>query len=321
MEMNASLLQAGAARFDVPPATLQLLGGLDGVAYSYMRDGAAYVLKFTPVPAENIPTVRARLDFVNYLSANGAHVARPIASKQGELVETLDEGGKMWAITASEYAPGEHATHPGQFGDELFQKWGQTVGQMHRLTKGYDAVRQWPTGLIGDWKDEMKSFAAWCDDDAVREKWLALGRQMEQWTPDQNCFGLIHNDLHIMNFMVSRLDGELRLTVFDFDVCDYHWFMTDIGIAVFHSVWGGWSDTNYTRAFVPRFLDHFMRGYTRENSLDDIWLQRLPLFVKYRQMLLHTVFSHEWSNPTPDQARQLADWRQSIIDETPAVVF
>lgn len=321
MEMNASLLQAGAKRFDVPPATLQLLGGMDGVAYSYVRDGAAYVLKFTPVPVTQIPTVRARLDFVNYLSANGVHVSRPVPSTQGELVETLESAGQLWAITSSELAPGRHATHAGEFGDELFQLWGQTIGQMHRLTKHYDEVRRWPDGLIGDWKDEMKSFAEWCDDDGVREKWLALGRQMEQWMPDKDCYGLIHNDLHMMNFMVSRVDSELRLTVFDFDVCDYHWFMTDIGIAVFHAVWGRWSDVAYTRAFVPRFLEHFMRGYARENTLDKVWLQRLPMFVKYRQMLLHTVFSHEWASPTPDQARQLAAWRQSIIAETPAVDF
>jgi Ser/Thr protein kinase RdoA (MazF antagonist) len=144
---------------------------------------------------------------------------------------------------------------------------------------------------------------------------------MRRWTPDRDCYGLIHNDLHPMNFMVCRVDGELRLTVFDFDVSVYHWFMTDIGIAVFHTVWGRWSDAAYTRAYMPRFLEHYLRGYCRENSLDEVWLQRLPLFVKYRQMLLHTVFSHEWAIPSPDQAKILADWRQSIMDETPAVDF
>jgi Ser/Thr protein kinase RdoA (MazF antagonist) len=321
MEISASLLQAGARRFDVPPSTLQLLGGMDGVVYSYARDGAEYVLKFAPIQAEHIPTVLAKLDFVNYLSANGVFVSRPVPSARGELVETLDDTGQLWAITSSELAPGRHASHTEEFGDELFQKWGQTIGQMHRLTKRYDEVRRWPDGLIEDWKGEMQFFTQWCDDDAVREKWLALGALMGLWAPDQDCFGLIHNDLHMLNFMVSRIDGELRLTVFDFDVCDYQWFMTDIGIAVFHSVWGRWSDTAYTRAFVPHFLEQFMRGYARENTLDEIWLQRLPYFLKYRQILLHTVFSHEWAKPAPDQARQLSDWRQSIIDETPAVYF
>jgi Ser/Thr protein kinase RdoA (MazF antagonist) len=321
MEINTSLLQSGAGRFDVPLTSLQLLGGMDGIVYAYTRDGADYVLKFTPTQPERLPSVRAMLDFVNYLGANGVHVSRPVVSTQGELVEMLEDGGELWAITAAERAPGKHATHPNEFGDELFQKWGQTVGQMHRLTKQYDAVRRWPDGLIGNWRDEMKSFAEWCDDDAVREKWLALGRQMEQWTPDQDCFGLIHNDLHMMNFMVGYVDGKLRLTAFDFDVCAYHWFMTDIGIAVFHSVWGGWADTNYTRAFVPHFIEQFMLGYVRENTLSEQWLQRLPFFMKYRQILLHTVFSHEWAQHSPEQAGQLADWRQSILDETPAVYF
>ncbi|HEY3341899.1 MAG TPA: phosphotransferase [Anaerolineae bacterium] len=321
MDISASLLQAGAERFDVPPATLKLLGGMDGVVYSYARDSADYVLKFSPAKSEQIPTMLAKLDFVNYLSANGVSVSRPVPSTRGELVETLVDAGQLWAITSSELAPGRHANHAEEFGDELFQKWGQTIGLMHRLTKRYDDVRRWPTGLIEDWHGEMHFFAQWCDDDAVRQKWLALGALMGQWSPDKDCFGLIHNDLHMLNFTVSHVNGELRLTVFDFDVCDYHWFMTDIGIAVFHSVWDRWSDTAYTRAFVPHFLEQFMRGYARENTLDEIWLQRLPYFLKYRQMLLHTVFCHEWAKPTPGQAQQLADWRESIIDETPAVYF
>ncbi|MCL5995407.1 MAG: phosphotransferase, partial [Chloroflexi bacterium] len=112
-------------------------------------------------------------------------------------------------------------------------------------------------------------------------KWLALGEQLATLPQDKDCFGLIHNDLHQYNFFVSRTaDGEVRLTLFDFDVCNYHFFMTDIGIAVFHALWEGRPQEQSAEAFATRFLEHFMRGYCRENSLEDAWLKRLPMFLK-----------------------------------------
>jgi Ser/Thr protein kinase RdoA (MazF antagonist) len=169
MDISASLLQAGTERFGITPAAAHPLGGMDGVAYAYERDGAQYVLKFTPAQTEHLPRMHAKLEFVNYLSANGVRVSKPVRSLHGELIETLDDAGHLWAVTSSERAPGRHAYATGEYGDELFTLWGQTVGQMHRLTKDYDRVRSWPTGVIPDWEAEMQSFAQWCDDDVVRQ--------------------------------------------------------------------------------------------------------------------------------------------------------
>ena len=212
MEISYDTLQAGARLFNVDEDTLQLLGGMDGVVYAYTRGGRQYVLKFTPAKRERVPGMRAKLEFVKYLADHGVTVAGPVRSVKGELIELLDapKAATEYAVSSSERAPGRLAFETGEWGAELFEEWGRVIGQMHRLTKSYDEQRTWADGLIGSWEGEHYSFEKSCEDDAVRAKWLALGDELRGFTPNRDCFGLIHNDLHPFNFMVSQVNGKLR---------------------------------------------------------------------------------------------------------------
>jgi amicoumacin kinase len=297
MEISNETPQAGAARFGVDTVTLRPLGGMDGVVYTCERDGTPYVLKFTPTPADKLPTLRAKLDFVRYMGDHGVSVARPIPSAAGEWIELLNpdahsQAGTLYAVTLSERAPGEQVFQTNLWGERLFEEWGRVIGQMHRLTRDYGEARAWPGGLIGTWEDEHRSFAEWCPDDDARAKWQALGECLRALPVDRDSFGLIHNDPHPYNFMVcAAADGAPRITLFDFDVCNYHFFVTDIGIAVYHALFAPRQAGESDDAFARRFVDCFRRGYGRENQLSDAWWARLPLFVKYRQILLYVVMS------------------------------
>jgi Ser/Thr protein kinase RdoA (MazF antagonist) len=43
------------------------------------------------------------------------------------------------------------------------------------------------------------------------------------------------------------------------------------------------------QAFMGRYMEHLMTGYTRENTISEAWLARLPLFLRLIQMqeLMH----------------------------------
>ncbi|WP_438496893.1 hypothetical protein [Paenibacillus sp. IHBB 3054] len=36
-----------------------------------------------------------------------------------------------------------------------------------------------------------------------------------------------------------------------------------------------------------RFLAHFMKGYTRENTLEDYWMAQIPLFLMLRELIVY----------------------------------
>ena len=148
----------------------------------------------------------------------------------------------------------------------------------------------------------------------MRDCWLARGRELETLPTDVDSYGLIHNDLHPQNFLVA---GD-HLTVIDFDVAGYHWFATDVGIALFHAVWLGASREAERAAFAAHFMGRFLGGYEQENRLAPEWLARLPLFLSYRRILLYIVFTdagEEWFRG------QAASWRAAILADRPVVAW
>ena len=112
------------------------------------------------------------------------------------------------------------------------------------------------------------------------EKFIAELHALPQGT---DAYGLIHNDFNDGNFTVDYDNGDL--TVFDFDDCCYFWFVYDLACA-----WeGGIGRTMFRplaerRAFMDRYMEQVLTGYTRENTLSEVWLARLPLFLRLVQM-------------------------------------
>jgi Ser/Thr protein kinase RdoA (MazF antagonist) len=105
---------------------------------------------------------------------------------------------------------------------------------------------------------------------------------------DADSYGLIHNDFNDGNFTVDYENGDI--TVFDFDDSCYFWIMYDLACA-----WEGGIGRAMFRPlverkdFMARYMEHVLTGYTRENSIREAWLARLPLFLRLIQMqeLMH----------------------------------
>jgi Ser/Thr protein kinase RdoA (MazF antagonist) len=319
MQVDNTVLEKGACLFETEPSALHSLGGIDGAVYAYERDGAGFILKFVPTSQERIELARAKWDFADYLARNGVAVARPVCSRDGQLIEVIDGGETLYVVFASEKAPGQHADwrRGREANDQVFEAWGRVMGRMHALTKTYAGGVE-----FGGWQEEHASFANWCQDDGVRTKWMALGEYLETLPQTPDCFGLIHNDLHPHNFFVYDVGGRPQITIIDFDVCNRHWFATDIATALYPLAvrWVRSPDRRVShRAFVQNAYDRFMMGYGQENALDVAWRKRLPVFLKYRQILLYVVFSDEWREPNKWQKQALRDWRHYILNDVPVM--
>ncbi len=326
MNIKDNVLAQAASLFGVNGSALRLLGGLEGLAYEFERDGSQFVLKiasaFTDGP-DKIAQMQEKLEFVSYLAENEVRVPRPINSIRGKWVELVESDDGHYLVSAATKAAGHHINrrNPAEFNSPLFQKWGQVTGRMHALAKTYKNWRREPeagqsqTDIL-DWQQEHEFFANWCQNDNVRVKWNELGEQLQQLPQTRDCYGLIHNDMHPNNFLVDQ--GEI--TVIDFDVCCYHWFATDVAIPLFFADWGDPPRRQTREVFLANFFADFMAGYNRENSLDEFWMKQIPLFLKHHQILLFIVFSDEWKNTSNKwQVNQLKKWRRYILNDIPVV--
>lgn len=268
--------------------------GCANLVYHYENEDQPRILRLSYRPDRTVELIQAELHFIEYLAAGGVRISRPVLSIHGNLLEVVPAGGIPFITVSFVQGRGmrvpdnEYRYREGVPIQEYFQNWGQVLGQMHRLAKTYKplsgAIRrpEWHT-----W-EYYKGFPYTERLPAIQKKYDQLIAELYALPKDVDSYGLIHNDFNDGNFTVDYENGDI--TVFDFDDCCYFWFMYDIACA-----WEGgigramFSPLDERKAFMDRYMENILNGYTHENILSNEWLARLPLFLRLVQMqeLMH----------------------------------
>jgi Ser/Thr protein kinase RdoA (MazF antagonist) len=299
------VLETAAQLFGASKNRLEKFEDSEGCAnlvYQYDSDGQARILRISYRPDRPVEHIQAELHFVNYLAEGGVRVSRPVASRNGNTVEVIQAAGIPFI--AASFVKGRGMRVPdnhyryreGASMNEYFQNWGQVLGQMHRLTKTYqplsEAVKRpgwftWEADSGFPYGDRLQ---------VIQQKYDQLMAELHVLPKDVDSYGLIHNDFNDGNFTVDYDNGDI--TVFDFDDSCYFWFMYDLACA-----WEGGIGRVSRRSlaerkdFMERYMEQVMTGYTRENTLSDAWMGRLPLFLRLVQMQELTYFAQYLDGP------------------------
>ena len=263
--------------------------GCVNLVYQFDCDGQPRILRISYNSERPVELIHAELHFVNYLAEGGVRVSRPVPSVNGNLIEVIPAQGIPFKSVSFVKGKGmrmpdnNYRYREGVPMQEYFQNWGQVLGQMHRLAKTYqplsESIRrpEWFT-----WED-AHGFPYGERLPVIHEKYNQLIAELHALPKDVNSYGLIHNDFNDGNFTVDYGNGDI--TVFDFDDSCYFWFMFDLACAWESGVgWARSSPLEKRKDFMRRYFEHVMAGYTRENTLSDEWLARLPLFLRLIQM-------------------------------------
>lgn len=300
--------------------------GCANLVYQYERDGQQRVLRISYRPDRSVESIQAELHFVNYLAESGVRASRPVLSENGNFLEVIY--AEDIPFVAVSFVKGRGMRVPdnnyryraGVPIQEYFQNWGQVLGQMHRLTKTYKPLShiirrpEWYT-----W-EYFTGFPMGERLPVIQKKYNQLIAELHSLPKDGDSYGLIHFDFNDGNFTVDYDNGNI--TVFDFDDCCYFWFMYDLSCA-----WeGGIGRISYRplaerQAFMDRYMDDVMEGYTRENILSQTWLNRLPIFLRLIQMLELMHFSKYLDLPDDKVQSELRYKIRCIEDDIPYMGF
>jgi Ser/Thr protein kinase RdoA (MazF antagonist) len=315
------------APYGLSADAVEYLGGgrqdNDGIVYAFRQGGRPMVVKILAwkEPEEEFAWTRQRyqerISFAFYLGDGGAPVVHPVKDGDGLLYRHSHDGEHGYVSYLMERVNG-NPPKPDQWDDALLGLWGGAVGRMHALAVRYNHWRQSPqqdkhgTPQLG-WLNEAQGFLDWCRDQEIKQLWRGMATRLVSLPVERHCFGFIHNDPHGHNVLY---DGK-ALCVIDFDVANYHWFATDVSIALQSVLFvaGGMERPVSDMEAVKRFLNGFLAGYEREHHLDDEWLSRLDLFINYRRMLLFTVMQ-DWL----DTRQDLKDGWKRMIRQEPQII-
>jgi amicoumacin kinase len=314
------LLKDAASRFCCDTTRAKKLGDFENYVYEVHRGGVPYILRLTHSSHRTKGEVEAELTWINYLHKHGVNVSLVNHSEKRNLVEVIKTGETYFFVCLFDKAPGGPVKIDDPlFDDQLFYKWGKLTGHMHRVTKGYDQDEnrreRWDQEDVLDYEKYLTS----AQDRNIIEKGHQNKETIRGYKETQDSFGLIHSDIHPGNFFYH--DGELH--VFDFDDSTQFFFVSDVAIPLYYSVW--WKFRNETlenrSQFGERFLIAFLQGYMSECEIEDVWVKRIPHFLLLRDLTLYSVFHKKWdlANLSEGEQSLLTQIRERLHQDEPIV--
>ncbi|WP_219836127.1 phosphotransferase enzyme family protein [Paenibacillus sp. R14(2021)] len=281
--VSSGILSKAAKSFGFDVETLAFISNSTNEVYRFSKNDSQYILRLSEKSFDYVNRINAEVHWVRYLAENGIQASLPITTTDGELTAVYNENEKWVIATAFQMASGIFFDRePGMWGPSLFHQWGELMGKIHSLTKSYNPGdlslkrAEWGPAILDNPHLREGSYRILLD------KLQSLESLISSFPKDEKSYGLIHYDFHPYNFLID----QGKITVFDFDDAIYGWFALDIGVAAAHAVWWGSPkhDRKSKREFATRFLNEFLTGYLKQNSLETYWIQQIPLFMDYRNI-------------------------------------
>lgn len=293
------ILAQVADRYGVQPAAIELLGGFESFVFQVELAGQQTILRISHSSRRPAAMIHGEVEWINYLAERGVPVARALDSVNGNLVEVVEAAQGDFLAVSFEKAPGGPVKRQ-DWQPALFVSLGRLIGRMHRLTRDF---RPGEPGIKRpEWYQESEGFVSRrlpVEQGAIVERFAALLAHLHTLPTGPESYGLVHTDVHAGNF---HLDGD-RLTLFDFDDCQYSWFADDIAMALFYAIPFGRSE-NEAKDAIRTFFSHFMVGYRQEYDLELAWFEQIPTFMKTREL---AVYAAIYEHVAGDMSR-LGDW-------------
>jgi Ser/Thr protein kinase RdoA (MazF antagonist) len=294
-----------AAAYGVNQNDVRFITQVQNYIFAYEINGEEYILRLTPQTHQSPQQVMAEVDWVNDLAGRDVPVAAVVPARDGSLCQVVELVGEHFTAASFQKAKGEIGSG-NDWTTDIFFDWGRLAGRLHRESRkyqpGFGRSR-------ASWVDRLPAvIPESVDDEIALERLAQVAARLNSLPKSTDAYGLIHADLHFWNFAVS----SKGLTVFDFDNCEYNWFVADLGTAVFEAATCAYQKLPRAE-FIKGFLDRFIDGYEHEYPLGAAAAQ-VPLFAKLREICIYLVLRKRWKN------RRLSEFQRRFFESVRAGV-
>lgn len=295
-----------------------LLGNSSNMIFEFSAKDKPIILRISKYSEDKEKHINFELRWLEFLSEQITEIISPILSLNGRLYEIVKIAEKSYILSAFEKAPGRlvNRNNPNEWNESLFYKLGSIMGNIHKRSKQYIPDNKEKLGF--EWNNDFAFLTEFkLLDEDVLKVWDEIIFELEKLPKTVDSYGIIHNDLHQLNFFV---DGD-NIKVFDFDDCIYSWYSFDIALTLFQFVSTiSHKETQSRDIFAEKFIYSFLKGYKTQNSIESFWIDKFDLFLKYRRICTYKFIKAISSKQPTNPYAEYLDWlREEIINGKPFI--
>ncbi|PFA69190.1 protein kinase [Bacillus sp. AFS015802] len=245
--------------------------------------------------------------YTNFLYHQGFGVSPAILSLSGKLVERITLDRERLTVLYRK-APGVHLPR-NQWNAGVLKGLGRQIGRLHRLSKEYENMGT--IKHINDWYDnEEYDFLKYIpkEERSIREVAEAVLSTIKNLPKSPLTYGLLHGDLWLENVLVDR---DSNLTMIDFQDCEKNYYVFDLAVPIYsameYSYVGNGNIVDYGRSITKAIIE----GYQEENDISSEMLDKLPLFIKLKELFEYSLMHMYWDKEklTEEQIRIMNHFR------------
>jgi amicoumacin kinase len=269
----------------VPEKTSLLRDGVNHVFATETTAGAPVIVRISDGNIRQRGEIEGELIWLDHLIRHHCTVTTPVASRRGELLETVSHDTGTFHVACFERFGGRQLDprHDPDWNADLMLKLGREMGRIHRAS---DQLRlspaqdrhQWYESNYSTFPDPLPP----CYDPRVAEAMTAFTLEMRDRPPEPRHYGLVHRDLHSGNFLFE----EGRVEIIDFDLGCYGWRGMDFSVLLFaHYCYPSLSVPGSTPEIAGQVLATLACGYREEHALDDEQLAVIGDLMRLREIV------------------------------------
>ena len=281
--MQALIVEYISELFEVNVNEIEVL---NQYFYPYKTDCGKYVARVLGEP--DFAEQTTEVAWLNYLVNQGVRIARAVPSVNGELVEKIHIGDAPYFIVSLERAEGAPPTNR-EWNKCLFRQLGCEIGKMHRATQKFHD--EYPDLHRAHWYEADIYNVEFIPEkfSVARSKCAEIVHQVRSYRQDATCYGLVHADIGPSNLHVWNNE----ITLFDTDECELHFFAHDLGVLINFAVDISFNGTGIN-SYAETFVGNLLEGYADHQELPKEWIERLPIFIKLREVMSFIDAFLEW---------------------------
>jgi len=293
-----------ARRFDRKAESVEFLRKSHNYTYKVICSNNSFILRISSDEHRTINQVLSEIDFQLYLYENGASVVSPLFTCDDEKSFVVVINKHKYIAAAFSLASGLNwDNRPSDCTPERLINTGKELGKIHRLSMKYNPEHVGKRRLWNESQHLIKAYELFRSyDEKLYSDFVEYMDYMNKLPKDNHSFGLTHGDYLGSNYMI---DENNHVTVFDFDECEYSWYVADIAICMHCTLIGPDPTKLESKTELAEvMLYNLAVGYISENKLSKDMIMNLQLLFKMRDFIYFSTIL-EWEN--------VGEWGKNFI--------